>query len=505
MNDKNRAQLAIEFLESLTIPEGKMAGEPLTLAPFQRQFIEGSYSDDVNIGILSIGRGNAKTALSAGLALGELVGAWDTQPRREIIFAARTQQQALVAFRYVEGFIRYLAPSEQKRFVIRQFPRGEITFDGEHMIKAVSSEGKSVLGTSPTFAIMDERGHWHSGKGDELEHALLSGLGKRDGRSLIISTSASDDAHAFSVWLDDPVEGTYRQEHKPDAGLPADDLESLKIANPGSEHGIGFTLERLQSDARRAMARGGATLTSFRLYNRNERVSAENRDVLLTVDEWLGCETDDLPQRKGQVVVGLDLGGSASMSAASFYWPETGRLECRGTFPSKPDLQDRGAVDGVRGRYLEMQRRGELSTLGDRTVPIVDWIKNTIDHVQGQDIAYIVADRFKQSEVGEAIDALQIRTQILWRGMVKDSAEDCERFRRAVFDGQVKTETSLLLRSAFAETVINLDASGNMKLAKGRSKGRIDPASATVLAVAQGARMQGHNQKEAQFYGLFDE
>ncbi len=44
------------------------------------------------------------------------------------------------------------------------------------------------------------------------EHALLSGGGKRGGRALIISTSAPDDAHPFSKWLDEPQDGVYRQE-----------------------------------------------------------------------------------------------------------------------------------------------------------------------------------------------------------------------------------------------------------------------------------------------------
>ena len=65
----------------------------------------------------------------------------------------------------------------------------------------------------------------------------------------------------------------YRQEHRPAPGLPADDAASLLLANPGAKHGIGASLEWLEAQARRAIARGGSTLTSFRLYNRNERVS----------------------------------------------------------------------------------------------------------------------------------------------------------------------------------------------------------------------------------------
>src|SRR5690606_26238487 len=124
---------------------------------------------------------------------------------------------------------------------------------------------------------------------------IFSALGKRGGRALVISTSAPDDQHPFSKLLDEPTPGVYAQEHRPQAGLPADDLESLLIANPGAKHGIGASLEWLRAQAQRAIARGGNNLTSFRLYNRNERVSGETRDVLLTVDEWLACEVSTLP------------------------------------------------------------------------------------------------------------------------------------------------------------------------------------------------------------------
>src|SRR3546814_5477889 len=70
----------------------------------------------------------------------------------------------------------------------------------------------------------------------------------------------------------------------------------------------------------------------------------------------------------------------------------------------------------------------------------------------------------------------------------RDGGEDCERFRRACFDSRVLSAPSLLLRSAFADAVTLRDPANNLKLAKARSKGRIDAAAATVLAVAEGAR-----------------
>jgi len=487
------ADLAGHFLESLRVPEGPNAGSPVRLAAFQRGFLSGALAPDVAAAVLSIGRGNGKSALSAGVALGGLLGIWDRQPRREIIIAARTRDQGRIAWDFAAGFAASLPMEIGRRLIYRRAPRLEIEYEGDgggHVLRVIAADGKSALGGAPTLAVLDERGHWALDRGDELEHALLSGLGKRGGRALLISTSAPDDSHPFSRWLDEPPPGTFAQEHRPPPGLPADDRESLLIANPGAEHGIGGSIEWLEAQARRAIARGGSALTTFRLYNRNERVSGETRDLLIHLDEWLACETDALPPREGPCVIGIDLGGSASMSAAAFYWPDTARLEARGWFPSAPSLLDRGQSDGVAGRYLEMQARAELATLGDKTVPVAPWLAEVMRAVAGQPIAVIVADRFKQSELAEAMQRVGVAAPVLWRGMgFRDGGEDCERFRRAAFDGQVRSAPSLLLRSAFADTVCLRDPANNLKLAKARSTGRIDAAAATVLAVAEGARL----------------
>lgn len=502
---KSPGMRAAQFLGLLRIPEGKKAGKSLKLAKFQKTFIKGTFRPGVMVGVLSIGRGNAKTALAAGLALAELVGALeeDPQPKREIILAARNRDQAKIAFNFLVGYLEGLPEADQGLFTIRRGSKLEVEFEGNGggLARVIAADGKSVLGGAPTLAILDERAAWEREKGDSLENSILSGLGKRDGRALIISTSAPDDANTFSRWLDEPPPGTYIQEHRPPMGLPADDLDSLLIANPGAVESIGATPDWLVAQARRAIARGGSALSSFRNLNRNERVSSEDRSVLVTVDEWMSAEVDpdQLPPREGPCILGIDLGGSRSMSAAAFYWPETGRLEALGTFPAFPSLADRGALDGVSDRYVQMNERGELSVMGENTVPPGRWLAEVVRHLDGIQPQCIVGDRFRHAEFVEAMQGAGLaRVPFIWRGFGwKDSAEDIERFRRSLFDGEVKVAPSMLLRFAFADAITLVDPAGNHKLAKARSLGRIDAAAATVVAVAQGARMKAAPVKKA--------
>ncbi len=502
-NPGDAASVALAFLATLTVPEGPLAGKPLRLAEYQKRFVRGALAPDVMVGVLSIGRGNAKTALAAGLALGSVMGVWDAQPKREILIAARNRDQARTAFQFVVGFVQGLPEGEQELFRLRHGYKMEVeyTANGGGLIRVIPADGKSILGGAPTLAIMDERAAWEKEKGDALENAILSGLGKRGGRALIISTSAPDDANTFSRWMDDPPPGTFVQEHRPPPGLPADDLDSLLIANPGAVEGIGATPEWLVAQARRAIARGGSALSSFRNLNRNERVASDDRSVLVTVDEWLAAEVapDALPPRSGPCIFGADLGGSRSMSAGAFYWPETGRLEALGTFPAQPSLSDRGAADGVSGRYVEMQDRGELSVMGEATVPPGQWLAAMVRHIEGCEVACIVGDRFRYAEFCEAINGAGLsRVPFINRGFGwKDGSEDIERFRRALFDGDVAVAPSLLLRSAFADAITLVDPAGNHKLAKARSLGRIDAAAAVVLAVAEGMRRKAAPTRKA--------
>lgn len=483
------------FCKTLAVPNGRLAGKPVKLAPYQTRFIDGAFADGINVGVLSVGRGNGKSSISAMLCAAELVGAWSDAAEREIIIAARTQDQAKIAWNYTASFIGTLPEAVQAKITIRRQPRFEIQYDdhnGSHILKAISADGKPALGSSPTLAVLDERGHWPIASGDELEAALLTGLSKRDGKALIISTSAANDMHPFSLWLDRDAPGVYRQEHRPTPNLPVDDVESLLIANPGSAHGIGPTMTRLKEDAALALARGGSALSRFRLLSRNERVSEDNRDALLDLNDWLQCETDDLPPRQGQVMIGLDQGQSASMGAVAYFWPETGRLEAWGAFGTVPTLEARGQADAVGDLYSQMHKRRELALMGQRTVPLAAWLKKVFVPVEGEQIASIVCDRFKQAEISDGLTEVGNRAPVIWRGMgFKDGSADVEAFRRYIFDNKVHVSESYLLRHATGEAAVFIDPSGNSKIVKRRSMGRIDAACATVLAVNDGARIMG--------------
>lgn len=481
----------IRFVENnMKVPTGPKAGEPMKFVPYMKAFTKGALRDDVSIAVLSVARGNAKSAMSAAIAVAELFGEISDQPRREVLLAASKRDQAEVVWTYCLDLIRSMGDDVQERIKVRYSPKLEIELDGEHKIRAIAADGGGILGTSPTLVVMDERAAWPEPKGTTLENALLTGVLKRSGRTLIISTSAATDQAAFSRWLDEEIPGVYRQEHRAPAGSQPDDIKAIEAANPGAKYGVAPSLKELQGSAQRAMARGGSTLSAFRLFHLNERVSDVELEPVVSVDEWLRVESDEPTSREGEVIVGLDLGGAASMSAAAYFWPLSSRLEVNGWFPTTPDLNDRGQKDAVGDRYVRMSKEGSLTVLGGETVPIKEWLGEVFAKVSDQKIAAVVFDTFKESEIRDGLAANDIQCrQVMRRFGPFHGGEDLERFRREVLGEHLSVSPSLLMRSALSDAVCRRDGQLNPCLDKGRSLGRIDPVSAAVLAVGEGSRV----------------
>ena len=78
----------IDYLETLTVTQGQGIGDPFMLLPWERKFVRGAFSTDGDAG-LSVGRGNGKTTLIAGIGSaavdddGPLV-----EPRAETVIVA---------------------------------------------------------------------------------------------------------------------------------------------------------------------------------------------------------------------------------------------------------------------------------------------------------------------------------------------------------------------------------------------------------------------------------
>ncbi len=212
--------------------------------------------------------------------------------------------------------------------------------------------------------------------------------------------------------------------------------------------------------------------------------------LILSADLWRSIEGE--AEAAGPCVWGIDLGASSAQSAVASYWPASGRLECVAAFPTIPDLPERAVKDGVGRLYHASRDRGELILTEGRVSDIGVLLAES----------WIVADRWREAELRDALDASGIPAcELEVRGMgYKDGAEDLRAFRRACETRRVTPVPSLLLRAALAEARAVSDPAGNSKLAKNADGGRRlrakdDALAAAILGVAVGSRRGGRPKR----------
>ena len=64
----------VPFLESLTVSQGRLAGQRFTALPWQVRFVRGAFHEGVQSAALSVARGNGKTSLLSAIACAYLDG-----------------------------------------------------------------------------------------------------------------------------------------------------------------------------------------------------------------------------------------------------------------------------------------------------------------------------------------------------------------------------------------------------------------------------------------------
>ena len=211
-----------------------------------------------------------------------------------------------------------------------------------------------------------------------------------------------------------------------------------------------------------------------------------SRELVCAVSDWIACTTDDPPPRSGHVVIGVDIGGSSSMTCLVALWPATNRMEAYAAFGDTPDLTARGAADGVGALYAQMQSRGELVVYPGRVTPVAAFLRDCAVRLRGSRVIAAGADRYRKAEAIQALESAGVRWPMHWRGQgasaTADGSHDVRAFQRAILSRRIACAPSLVMANAIAESSIRYDASANPALDKARSRSRTDALSAAVIA-----------------------
>ena len=498
----NAAASLIEYLQNLTITQGRLAGDKFTVLPWQRRFVRGAFQHGTHSAALSVARGNGKTALLSGIASATLNGPLAVS-RGETVLVASSFEQARIAFEHVIAFMGTALSDKDKWKVwdTAQSARIENRFTGAR-VRCIGSDPRRAHGLAPVLVLADEPAQWPATTGERMVAALRTAAGKQPhSRFVALGTMPADSTHWFQKMFSD--EAVYSQKHAAKESDPRFQKRIWAKANPSLA--IMPDLEAAIFAESRQAKKDPALLASFESLRLNLGVPEIEASLLLSGGTWQKIE--GLAPHTGLPVWGIDLGTSAAQSAVAAYWPATGALESFAAFPREPSLKERGLRDGCADLYEQCARRGELLQIGEHATDVGGLLIEALRRYGRP--SKIVSDRWREAELREALQKHDLPvTQLELRGMgFKDGSEDVRSFRRAVVDGQVIAAASLLLRSAMCEARCVTDPAGNSKLSKGtqggrRLRARDDSAAAAILAVSAGVRAPAQPAQTWQYRGM---
>lgn len=461
----------------LKIPPGHpRSGEPLSLEPFQFEFLQGCLSHRESL--LCLGRKNGKTALIAVLMLAHIA---EGAPLLQAGWRGGIVSLSKVHARELLKLAVQLVESSGLDLTIRKTPHpGTVSNDARgSIIEVLSSDKNAGHSTSYDLVCLDELGLFED-RSRELVMSVRSSVSAKDGSTVAISIRGYSDMLS-ELEARGSLPDTYIQIHEPsDPACALDDRRAWHESNPGL--GSIKSIRYMETAAAAAIATPSDSAL-FRAYDLN-LPGSPTAEVIVTVDQWMQCECDSLPPAEGLAYVGVDLGGSKSMACICVYWPLSGRFQAWGCFPETPTLRERGSGDGVGTLYERMYEEGNLYLLGERVIDVAAFIAPILADIPS--IGGVGFDRFREPEMLQILDNVGYRGPLYARGTGAsaraDGSHDVRSFQRAVITGKISTTPSLLLRSALRFAVLRHDPAGNPALDKVKRRGRIDAIQAAVIA-----------------------
>lgn len=500
-----RAERNMRFCEKyLRVPDGKLVGKPIKLAPFQEAFFYSVFDNPAvtRRAYLSKSRKNAKTAGIALILICYLVGP-EARPNVQLASGALSRDQASVVFKYARQMIE---ASPDVAPLVRVVPSSKMLIGlplGTEY-RALSADGKTNHGGSPLLAILDESGQVKGPHSDFIEAIETSQGAHENPLLIVISTQAASDADWFSIQLDDAERSQdpriVSHLYTTDPELELDDPKGWAQSNPAL--GLFLNQQELIDGAVKAK-RMPTSEATFRWLHLNQRVAAHNPFV--SVGAWKSNGAAPRPLYECvRVVGGLDLSSSRDLTAFVLVGIDDEDRHHIHTWAWTPSvgLYDRSKTD--RQPYDLWVSQGVLRTTPGATVDYdhvaaeILEIVSDIEHLDTIAFDRWRIDLFKKALERQGGPSLAEKLVPMGQGF-KDSSLCLEALEGVLLNDRACHGMNPVLTMAAANAIVTKDAAGGRKFDKAKTTGRIDPMVA--LAMAEGA-IGLHTVEGPKTYGM---
>lgn len=496
--DKEYADFAVAFIESLCHTKGTWAGKRFELMDWQEQIIRDLFGilkpngyRQFNTAYIEIPKKNGKSELAAAVAL--LLTCGDGEQRAEVYGAAADRQQASIVFDVAADMVR-MCPALNKRVKILASQKRLIYEPTNSFYQVLSAEAYSKHGFNVHGVVFDEL---HSQPNRKLYDVLTKGSGDARMQPLFfLITTAGTDTHSICYEVhqkaQDIIDGRKIDPTFYPVIFGADDTEDWtspkvwKKCNPSLGETIG--MDKVKTACESAKQNPGEE-NSFRQLRLNQWVKQAVR--WMPMDKWDKCAfAVNEEQLKGRVCYGgLDLSSTTDITAFVLVFPPLDEEDKYIILPyfwiPEDTLDLRVKRDHV--PYDVWERQGYLQTTEGNVVHY-GYIEKFIEELGKKfNIREIAFDRWGAVQMVQNLEGMGFTVVPFGQGF-KDMSPPTKELMKLTLEQKIAHSGHPVLRWNMDNIFIRTDPAGNIKADKEKSTEKIDGAVATIMALDRAIR-----------------
>lgn len=477
------------FFEELEHYKGEKAGTKIILEGWQAFIIYCVYGwidkktklRRFNYADVVVARKNGKTTMAAGLGLFALVA--DGESGAEVYSAAVDKEQAKICW----GAAKELAKKSPMLSFLLLYKSAIIDEEGAAFFKPLSKDTKNKDGTSPSFAICDERHEWQN---NALFNVIKSGMGARS-QPLIFSITTAGFNTALPYfqqqkYLKDILDGLVVQDnqfaiiYEPDKDDDISSEETWKKANPN--YGVSVNKKYLMTEYLEARNKGGENMVNFLTKNLNMWCDAP--EVWIDSSYVAACDfgTEDSSLLGQRCFAGFDFASHVDIVALVLYFPYLVHqpVKCFFWLPEEKVWQNKDDVD-----YRRWAEQGYIHLTPGNIIDIDAVVDGVLTVMSDYDVVKLAYDPYKTYHgiIQGLIKAGREEVLMEFSQGIGNVSEPTKEVQRLIEGAEVDLMRNPVLSWMFGNVILYKDNNENIRVSKGKSKNKIDGVAALIDAV----------------------
>ena len=500
----DKAERAIKFIELLKHTEGALAGQRISLEPWQKFIVvnlvgfyySGGEFRRFNYGYIEVARKNGKSTFLAALGLYFLL--LDGEGAAQVYSAATKRDQAKIVYEAAKRFVIRNPKLKNRLTVHRDTMSDSTTFS---KFEPLPADAKTLDGLNPHFTIVDE---YHVHRDDELYNVIKSGMGARKNPQLVAITTSGFNknlpCYSLRRVCTQILEGTASDDSQFTIIFTIDedddwtDPDVWAKANPNMDVSVSKRYLEIEYN----QAKNSSTqVVNFMTKNLN--VWTDAAAVWIPTKLW-DEQLEPTELTKNRVCYGgLDLSTSRDLTVFSLVFPEI-RIENdkeyvigytikNEYFIPEFAVGERSYKDGV--PYKDWARNGNINVIEGNTIDYNFIKQKIVEAAEKYNLRYVAFDRWNSSQLVVDCIELGLPMEPFGQGFGSMNAPTKE-FEKLALEKNIRHGGDPVLKWSLGNVALQMSPSGDIKVAKDKSNEKVDPIVATIMGIGQSLLDEGN-------------